>query len=168
MDARNRIFAVVGTVAIVATAGITGIVLFAQKDTPANVGVTSPTKSVANSATNTNSTQTSTSSSTSSNSSSYKDGTYTSVVSYAVPRGGQNSIKATVVINSDKISSVTTSDNYTDRESGMYVSSFEGSVSSDATGQSIGSYSPSRIGGASLTTSAFNEAITNIATQAKA
>lgn len=90
MDARNRIFAVVGTVAIVATAGITGIVLFAQKDTPANVRVTSPTKSVANSATNTNSTQTSTSSSTSSNSSSYKDGTYTSVVSYAVPRGGQN------------------------------------------------------------------------------
>lgn len=72
------------------------------------------------------------------------------------------------MINSDKISSVTTSDNYTDRESGMYVSSFEGSVSSDATGQSIGSYSPSRIGGASLTTSAFNEAITNIATQAKA
>lgn len=174
MDTRNKIFAVVGTVAILATAGIAGIALFTSKDNSANTSAanSSQTASSNSSAINTTSTNSSSSNSASSGatatSSSYKDGTYTASIGYYVPHGGQNTLKATVVISSGKISSATTSDNYTDRESGMYVQSFESSVSGDASGQSIGSYSPSRIGGASLTTQAFADALYDIANQAKA
>ncbi len=166
MDSRNKVFAVVGTVAIVATVGITGLALFVQKDSSANTEAMSQTTSTSNSST---SVPASSNSEATTSSTSYKDGTYTSsAVSYSVPRGGYNSLKATVVINSGKISSVTTSNEVADRESGMYVSNFEGNLSSDAVGQTIGDYSPSRISGASLTTSAFDEALTDIAAQARA
>ena len=62
---------------------------------------------------------------------------------------------------------MTTNDAYSDSESAMYVGSFESSVSRDAAGQSIASYRPSRIGGASRTTNAFDQALADIATQAK-
>ena len=170
MDTRNKIFAVVGTVAILATAGITGLALFAQKDTTgtARTGATSSqTPTSGTSSSSTGSTAATSTSMGSMMSSGYKDGTYSSTISYNVPHGGQNSVKATVVISSGKISSVTTNDNYTDGQSSYYVSSFDSSVSSDAVGQPIGSYSPSQIGGASLTTYAFDQAISDIAAQAK-
>lgn len=159
MDNRNKIFAVVGTIAVLATAGVIGIGLFIRPDTNTNTSSSSAT-TTSNSTTSAN---TSTSSS-----SSYKDGSYTATVSYMVPHGNQNTLKATVVVSGGKITSVSTTDDYSDRESSMYVNSFENGVSSDATGQSLGSYNPSQIGGASLTTAAFNDAISQIRTQAQA
>ena len=164
MDTRNKIFAVVGTVAILATAGTVGALLFTQQDTTSTTGTTTTSQNtVPNS-----STDSSDSSSSTTTTSSYKDGTYTSTQTYSVPHGDTNTIKVTVTISSGKITAVTTDNNYTDRESGMYIQDFESSVSGMMTGQSMGSMMSSRIGGASLTSNAFYDALDTIAMQAKA
>lgn len=178
METKQKIFVTIGTAAVVAAAIFGGATLFSGSSNT-NAGTASSSSTVAGSqsmtstrgTTNSSSTDTtasSTSTSTTSGSGSYKDGTYTKTVSYYVPHGGSNSIKVTLVVSGGNITSVTTNDSYTDGESGIYISSFESSVNSDASGQSLASYSPSRIGGASLTTEAFAEAISGIRTDAAA
>lgn len=170
MDTRNKIFAVVGTVAILGTAGVVGALLFTQQDT-STTGTATTTSQSSSSSSNSNSSDSSSSStdsSTTTTSGSYKDGTYKATGTYSVPHGDTNSIGVTVTISSGKIASVTTDNSYTDRESGMYIQNFESSVSGVVVGQSIGSTSFSRIGGASLTSSAFYDALATIATQAQA
>lgn len=167
MDTRNKIFAVVGTVAILGTAGVVGALLFTQQDTTSNsTATTTSQNSSSSSSSNTGSSSSSNSSSTSSGS--YKDGTYTATQSYSVPHGDTNSLKVTVTIASGKITAVAADDTYNDHDSAEYVSSFESSVKGVIVGQSIGSTSYSRIGGASLTSQAFYDALDTIATQAKA
>ncbi len=165
MDTRNKIFAVVGTVAILGTAGVVGAMLFTKQDI-STTGTTTMTSQ--NSSSSSNFGTSSGNSGSTTTSGSYKDGTYTASQSYFVPHGDTNSIKVTVTISSGKITSVTTSDDYVDPESAMYIQSFESNVSGVMTGQSMGSMMPSRIGGASLTSSAFYDALDAIATQAQA
>lgn len=166
MDTRNKIFAVVGTVAILATAGAVGALLFTQQDTTSTTDTTTTTQS--STSTSTDTSNSGSSSTPTTTTSSYKDGTYTTTRSYSVPHGDTNSIKVTVTIASGKITAVTTDNSYTDRESGMYIQDFETNVSGMMTGTSMGSMMSSRIGGASLTSSAFYDALDVIATQAKA
>lgn len=169
MDTRNKIFAVVGTVAILATAGTVGALLFTQQDTTSTSGITTSQNTTSSSSSGSSSTNSSSSSGTSTTTTgSYKDGTYTASQSYFVPHGGQNTVKATITISSGKISAVTVNDDYSDGESSMYIQDFESSVSGAIVGQSMGSTPFSRIGGASLTSSAFYDALDTIATQAKA
>lgn len=174
MDTKNKIFTVVGSVALLAVSVVGGYALFSDKanTTTASVATssastnTSSSSSVAAVSTTPASEENSTAAA--KTTTSYKDGTYTATVRYNVPHGAQNQIAVTLTVAGSKITAVKTSDNYTDRESGMYVNSFESSVSSDATGQPIASYSPSRVGGASLTTMAFSDAIDQIRTAASA
>ena len=173
MDTKNKIFTVVGSVALLAVSVVGGYALFSDK-------ANTTTASVATSSASTNTSSSSSvaavsttpasenSTAAAKTTTSYKDGTYTATVRYNVPHGAQNQIALTLTVAGSKITAVKTSDNYTDRESGMYVNSFESSVSSDATGQPIASYSPSRVGGASLTTMAFSDAIDQIRTAASA
>jgi|APMI01.1.fsa_nt_gi uncharacterized protein with FMN-binding domain len=172
MDTKNRIFTVVGAVALIATVGLGGYTLFATKDTTATSQASTSSQVAATPVTTaqatTASATTESSGTTASSSTSYKDGTYTASTTYSVPKGGQNSLSATVTISGGKITTVKTTDNYADHESGSWISDFESEVSSDASGQSIASYSPSRIGGASLTTDAFDDALTTIKSQASA
>ena len=155
MDTKNKLFTVIGSAALIATAGIGGATLFASKDDTASTTTGATVSSTTLSSSTRTSTDTSPSSSSSTSHSSYKDGTYTASTTYSVPHGATNSISATVVVSGGTITSVTANDSYTDRESGMWISDFEGSLSGDASDQSLSSYSPSRIGGASLTTEAF-------------
>ncbi len=172
MDTKNKVFVVIGSIALVATAGLGGAYLFANKDTSAVGSTIGSSSSTNNSATSSTSTTPSISSATSNGSSnansSYKDGTYTVTQSYSVPHGAQNSITAVVTVANGKITSVKTTDNYSDHESGMYISDFESSVSSTVTGTSLADASYSRIGGASLTTAAFDSALDSIRSQATA
>lgn len=167
MEAKQKIFVTLGTVAIVATAAIGGLALFKAPQTSSAQSTSSSQTASSPSASSATSSTTSSGSSTTSTGT-YKDGTYTNTVSYNVPHGGSNSVAVTLVISGGNITSVKTNDNYTDSQSGYYVSSFESSVSSDATGQSLANYSPSQIGGASLTTYAFSNALDAIRTQAAA
>ena len=173
MDAKNKIFTVIGSIALIA-ATATGGYLLLTAPTSNTIATSSKaqavTQSTAESATNTPSTSTgeSTGAADATTTSSYKDGTYTATASYSVPHGEQNSIAAEVTVAAGKIVSVKTTDNYSDHESAMYISGFESSVNSSASGQSLATYSPSRIGGASLTTAAFDDALDTIRSQAMA
>lgn len=169
MDTRNKIFAVVGTVAILGTAGVVGALLFTQQDTTTDTATTSSQTTTLTDPNSSSSTDSSSSSSSgTATTGSYKDGTYSSTVSYSVPKGDTNSITVGVTISSGKITAVTTGSGYSDHESGEYISSFESSVDGVIVGQSLGSISSSRIGGASLTSEAFYEALDAVATQAQA
>lgn len=172
MDTKNKVFVVVGSVALIAAAGIGGGYLFLNKsnsDMGSDAATTSSSTAVdtapSKTATSSDTSSTGTSSASANN---YKDGTYTATSTYHVPHGGSNTIAATVTVSGGKITSVSTKDSYTDRESSMWIGDFESSVSSDANGQGLASYSPSRIGGASLTTAAFSDAIDQIRTKASA
>ena len=168
MDTKNKVFVVIGSVALLASAGVGGYALFATKDSTSGTttGTSSQTSSTSTNTATTSTDTTSTSSSTSS--SSYKDGTYTASVSYSVPHGASNTLAATVTVSSGKITAVSTNDNYSDNESGRYIQEFESALSSTVVGTDLSSASFSRIGGASLTTKAFNQALDTIITQATA
>ncbi len=98
----------------------------------------------------------------------YKDGTYTATASYYVPHG-QNNISVKIVIKNGVVSSVTPTHDYADGESQMYTGSFNDSISGKVVGKDISSLaSLSRVGGASLTTEGFDQAIQAIISQARA
>lgn len=165
---------VVGSTAVVLTAGVIGAWLFNKSDTPqAQPQLTNATTTTAGNTTtsaNGDSTATITPPAITSNataSGSYKDGTYTSTVSYYVPRGS-NSLTAKVTVTSGTVTAVKVDHNYNDRESGMYIDSFESALQSAAVGKSIDGLSPGRIGGATLTTQAFDDALTAVRNDAKA
>lgn len=89
----------------------------------------------------------------------YNDGTYTASADYSVPHGYQNSIDISVTIANDIITAVSTDNDYSDNESGMYIDAFESDLEGEVVGQLLSEVSFSRIGGASLTTDGFNEAL---------
>ena len=98
----------------------------------------------------------------------YKDGTYKATTSYYVPHGANNSLTASVTVSGGKVSAVTVNNNYSDQESSYYIDSFVSAVQNAVVGKSIDGLSLSRIGGASLTTQAFDDALATIRTDAKA
>lgn len=172
MNTATKIIISIGSIAIVATAGIGGLLLATSDDTastttPATTTSSTTSSSGSSSDSSTSSASTSESSSTESTSS-YQDGTYTATSSYSVPRGVTNSISATVTVSGGKITSVVTDNTYSDHESGMYIDSFESDISSAAVGTSLADATFSRIGGASLTTEGFNSVLDEIRTQATA
>lgn len=97
----------------------------------------------------------------------YKDGTYTSNISYRVPHG-TNSLKTSITIKDGVITAVTTDSTYADHESEFYISDFESAVKGAVVGKKITSSFSSRIGGASLTGNAFLNAIDSVIAKAKA
>ena len=97
----------------------------------------------------------------------YKDGAYTETVSYRVP-GDSNGLTAKVTIADGVITAVTTTNQYTDHESARYISGFQSGISSAVKGKSLADAFVGRVGGASLTSSAFNDIIDAIKVDAKA
>ena len=156
MDTKNKIITVVGSVALVGVLG-GGVALFFAKDNTPIVGATTGAQTRAQRG----------QSDTSANAmaSTYKDGIYVASSDYFVP-SGSNSISATVTIKNGKIAAVNTSDNYSDYTSSYYVDSFKSSVSGEIVGQSLDGLSPSRVGGASLTTYAFDNVLDTIRSKA--
>lgn len=97
----------------------------------------------------------------------YKDGNYSASVNYSVPERGSNSLVLHVTIKNDMITAVSSDSTYSGRESSRYVGRFEDSLSGAVVGKKLDSVSPSRIGGASLTTNAFNKALRSVITNAQ-
>lgn len=172
MEKSQKIFVSVGAIAVVGLAIVGGKLLLGDDNSSANTATTSAS-TTSSSATNTTSNASTSSSSTSTSSSgsstsSYKDGQYSASQGYSVPKGATNTIAVTLTVSGGKITAVSVDNTYSDRESGQYISNFESMVDSSATGQSLSSYNPSRIAGASLTTDAFSQAIDTIRTKAAA
>ncbi len=166
MTFKDKIFISIGTVAIIATIGSGSYLILAdnssinsnqisgnsttlENKTPAIVDTTNQT-------TNTNTTTTTTPTETTLYA--YKNGTYTASANYYVPKY-QNSISINISIENDIIKSATASHDYTDRESGLYIDSFDSQLSSKIVGKKISDIKLSRVGGASLTTYGFNDAL---------
>ncbi len=175
MKQQDKVFLVVGSTAVLVTAGITGAWLFGKPDpvtTPSSVSSTTPTST--NDSGSESTTTESVSSVSSSNSSgvttpnnSYKDGTYSAKVSYYVPKAS-NDLTAKVTVSGGTVTAVTVDHNYYDHESERYIDSFENALQSAVVGKSIDGLSLGRIGGATLTTQAFDDALTTVRNEAKA
>lgn len=171
MNKKDKIFLAIGGVAIVAAVGFGGYALFTKPTTSdsstqqtSQTSSSSATDSASSAATTPSATESSTASS--STTSTYKDGTYSASASYSVPHGYQNTIKVSITISGGNITAASATHDYSDRESGEYIDMFDSVLTSKVVGQSISSASFSRIGGASLTTDGFDEALTTIQSDA--
>lgn len=156
MDKKRKLFVVIGSIAIIATATIGGTALFTGGSTAPTVTASSNNTPASTSVSSTNT------SSSASSTSSYKDGTYTASTSYTVPGGANNSIDTTLTISGGKVTAVTARNGTYDRQSQNYVDWFEQQLDSEIVGQSVEGLSPNRIGGASLTTYAFDQTLDTI------
>lgn len=94
----------------------------------------------------------------------YENGTYTSHISYRTPDGNY-SMDVTLTISNDKVvASDISYDSKTLRDS--YTTRFNKSYETYVTGKNLDSVSLSRVGGASLTSNAFNKAVADIKAKA--
>lgn len=98
---------------------------------------------------------------------SYKDGTYIVFDTYSSP-GGIEDIKVTLTVSSNAISDVKVEQEANNDESAGYQQKFQQSYKPKVVGKSLTGLELSRSSGASLTTNAFNDALEQIRTKAKA
>lgn len=98
------------------------------------------------------------------NTSHFKNGTYRAQSSYRTP-GGSYLMQVTFTVANDKITAADVAFDGRGANDG-YSRSFSDSYQNKVIGQSLETVRPSRIGGASLTTNAFNNALASIKTQA--
>lgn len=87
-------------------------------------------------------------------------------ITFQVPENHTNTITVNVTLSSGKISDISYSQNSTNRESREYYNNFVSNFSkSSVVGKDISGVNLSRVGGASLTTGAFNQALSQIASE---
>jgi len=100
-------------------------------------------------------------------SSGYKDGTYTAASNYFVPNGKEK-IQVSLTLQDGAITSVSIQNSEGDRDSALYQEEFATRYKSRVVGKKIDGLQISVVAGASDTTDGFNEAISKIASQARA
>ncbi len=98
----------------------------------------------------------------------YKNGTYNVTTSYIAPGNNKHTVTATVVIKNDVVTEAKLSyggdDNLTSKE---YQGRFASKYQSQVIGTKIDAIALSRVGGASLTTGAYNKALAEVKATAK-
>ena len=99
--------------------------------------------------------------------SAFKNGTYTVSDTYSSP-GGIEDIKVTLTLNNNTITDVSVVQEANNNESAEYQEKFQDSYKSKVVGKALSSLQLSRSSGASLTTNAFNDALDQLRSQAKA
>lgn len=97
----------------------------------------------------------------------YVDGTYTAEGSYATPESVET-VSVTITLADDIVTAVEVTGNPTARESAQYQSRFIGGISDEVVGKSLDEISVSRVAGSSLTSEGFNEALSQIDSEAAA
>jgi uncharacterized protein with FMN-binding domain len=100
-------------------------------------------------------------------SASYKDGTYSANEDYFVPPG-QESIAVSLTVSNGTVTDVQVTNSEHDRESAIFQQDFAASYKNQVIGKAISSLHISSIAGASDTTDAFNDALSQIRSQAQA
>lgn len=96
----------------------------------------------------------------------YKDGTYTATGNYSSPGGNEN-ITVTVTLKGGVIIDTSTVAGATDLDSKEYQEEFISGYQSLVVGKNISSVSLSRVSGSSLTSEGFNNALSQIKSQAQ-
>ena len=97
----------------------------------------------------------------------YNNGTYSATGSYMSP-GGEDQLGVTITLKSDIITSVSVTPSAGDRTSSRYQSKFISGYQSYVLGKNIANVYLTTISGSSLTPKGFNDALTQIKSQAKA
>ena len=96
----------------------------------------------------------------------FKDGVYESKVSYITPIKKEYGLDVSLTIENDVVTA--TAVTYSQgAEKDPNAQRFEGAYKTEVLGKSLENISLSRVGGASLTTNAFNEALIEIKTKAQ-
>lgn len=96
----------------------------------------------------------------------YKNGTYTKSVTYMTPRQTEYRIDVSLTIADNAVTDSTiTYSQGADKDPNPQR--FEAAYKTEVIGKKMNSISLSRVGGASLTTNAFNNALSDIKTQAQ-
>ena len=99
-------------------------------------------------------------------SSTYADGEYTATGSYTTP-GGRESVTVTLTLD-DVVSAVSVDGSAEQGDSLRYQSEFIENIASQVVGVAIDDLDVSKVAGSSLTSSGFNDAISQIAAEAQA
>lgn len=95
-----------------------------------------------------------------------KDGTYSATGEYATP-GGRESINVSVTLKGGVVSDSTAKGSASDGRAARYQRDFEANYQSSVVGKRLEDISLSRVSGSSLTSQGFNDALDQIADQAR-
>lgn len=165
-NSKKRLWAT--TLSVITIAGIVVLAdhLNSENSAAANTGTQAVTATPASSQ-NTSLGDNTGSSSVSSGSGSYKDGTFTASSDYFVPHG-QESIKVSLTLNNGVVTNASVHNSEGDHESAAYQQDFASAYKSYVVGQKINNLKLDIIAGASDTTQGFNDAVSQIASQAQA
>lgn len=156
-------------VTIIVIAGVVVLVDHLKASKTGNVAQSSQTSAQqsAQAASGTSPDATSSSTATNASSNSYKDGTYTADTEYYVPHGSED-IKVTLTLKDGVVTESSIENSEGDRDSASYQEDFASSYKSYVVGKKIGDIHLSYVAGASDTTQAFNDALSQIESQAQA
>lgn len=158
MNSSNNLTKIIASVAVIVVAG--GVAAYSLSN--------QSNEQVQNTTTDTTGAQTgNTQSSSNTGQSEYKDGTYTSNISYMSP-GGKDSLGVTLTIKDGVVTNSSLKLGPGDQGSTFYQGQFESGYKSVVVGKKLSDLKLDRVSGASLTTAGFNEAVVNIRAQAKA
>lgn len=97
----------------------------------------------------------------------YRSGVYTATMEYKVPDREINKITVKVTLENDVIKDLSNEYVGIGSQSIQYKNSFESMIKNETIGKKIDQLNLANVGGASLTTPAFNQAIGQIINQAK-
>lgn len=175
-ELRTKLKTTATVIAIVAIVGVVILIEALQNNAKSTTATTttssSPTASTTSPTTGTGS---STGSASSSNGSStatttsgtYKDGTYTADASYYVPHGTED-IKVTLTVANGVVTDSSIVNSESDHDSQRYQEEFADEYKSYVVGKNLADIKLSYVAGASDTTDGFNDAVSQIQSQAQA
>lgn len=163
------VVAIIGVVGLLTIAGIIYSNINNQKNSSENSDTSTQTTSTPTqtlTSTPTESSTNATTAPTSTSSTLFKNGTFTANQGYVV-EGHNESISVSLTISGDKITGITNTYSGNEPQSQQYQGSFESQIKSQVVGKKLSEISTlSRVGGASFTTRAFNQALTSIKSEA--
>ncbi|MEM6997752.1 MAG: hypothetical protein AAF413_02460 [Patescibacteria group bacterium] len=97
----------------------------------------------------------------------YADGTYSATKTYRVPEGHTDEISIELSLKDDVISSIVVDTVATNNESVEHQDKFDPLIVGEVEGKSLDEADISRLGGASLTSSAFNDLLQAVRNEAQ-
>ena len=166
-EPRNTAKTITAIVTIVAIIGIVILIEVLQNSSTSVQVSSTPTHSPpATTSSALAATSTSPTTSSSSSSSVYKDGTYSADAQYYVPHGYED-IKVTLTVSSGVVTNSSIVNSESNRDSQGYQADFASVYKSSVVGKKLSEIKLSYVAGASDTTNGFNDAVSQIKTQAQ-
>lgn len=162
MNDTQKTYTVVGATSVIAISAIVGYALFATPDKH-NVTIVATQRSTTSASQPFSGTATT---STVPATVTYKDGIYTARASYEVP-DGENILIAKMTVAGGRITAISPENKYRGGESAFYIDQFDSNITGAVVGRSLDALHVGRVGGASLTSSAFNAELDTIRNEAK-